>query len=192
MGKLEIHPAAHVFPLMDGEEFEHLKDSIAEHGQLVPIALLDGKILDGRNRARACEDLGLVPLTVNCEMEGKSTAADVAEALNLIRRHLDAKSRAALAVKLRAAGASVREIAEKLEVGVATAHRAIKGRVPNGTPVANATPAPRHPLPVCQKCGEGHEPARGCRKVTGRDGKSYPATKPKTPLPAAPEGRSTP
>ena len=44
------HAAAELFPLMEGAEYEALKQDIAERGQLVPIVLHEGRILDGRNR----------------------------------------------------------------------------------------------------------------------------------------------
>jgi hypothetical protein len=122
----EFHPASEPFPLLEGAEYQALLDSIAKHGQVVPIILLDGKILDGRNRYRVCMELGIEPVTVNFTLDG-STAADVAEALNLVRRHLDAKARATIAAKLREKGMSERAIAENLEVSKTTIHKALSG-----------------------------------------------------------------
>lgn len=57
----ENHPAANAFPMMDAQRFSEIKADIAEKGQLEPITLCEGKILDGRNRHKACLELGIEP-----------------------------------------------------------------------------------------------------------------------------------
>src|SRR5208337_2880762 len=51
---LPFHPLANLFPLLEGQDMRALKDDIARNGLQEPIALLNGKILDGRNRFLAC------------------------------------------------------------------------------------------------------------------------------------------
>ena len=51
----EVHPAANDWPLLQGDEFDSLVESIRERGLLEPVGLFDGQILDGRNRALACQ-----------------------------------------------------------------------------------------------------------------------------------------
>jgi hypothetical protein len=46
---------------MIGEEFRELCDSIDGLGQQEPITVLNGVLIDGRNRARACEALKITP-----------------------------------------------------------------------------------------------------------------------------------
>ena len=56
---LEFHEAAAFFPLMEGEEFEKLKADIQAHGLHEPIWTYQGKVIDGRNRFRACRATGV-------------------------------------------------------------------------------------------------------------------------------------
>lgn len=58
---MENHPAANEFPMMDDKRFKDLLDDIKANGLRVPITLHDGKVLDGRNRQKACDELGIQP-----------------------------------------------------------------------------------------------------------------------------------
>ena len=49
------------WPEISGEDFEYLKDSISTSGLRDSIVLLDGEILDGWNRYRACQATGMEP-----------------------------------------------------------------------------------------------------------------------------------
>ena len=50
---IEFHPLSHGFPMMAGPEFEEFCADIGRNGLRRKITLLDGKILDGRDRMRA-------------------------------------------------------------------------------------------------------------------------------------------
>ncbi len=96
--ELEHHPAAARFPLLpvDSPEFGELVADIGERGLLQPIVLHEGKILDGRNRYRACQHAGVEPRFE--EWSGESRTAYVLS-LNLHRRHLADGQRAMIAVE---------------------------------------------------------------------------------------------
>ncbi len=57
IGKYKVHPAASLFPLIEGEEFEELVYSIKTNGQQHPIIVDGDTLIDGRNRLRAIEVL---------------------------------------------------------------------------------------------------------------------------------------
>lgn len=61
---LEFHPVAAVFPMMDDERFAELVKDIRARGLLTPIQLYEEKILDGRNRYRACLEADVEPTFV--------------------------------------------------------------------------------------------------------------------------------
>lgn len=88
----EIHPAASVFPLMEGEQFDGLVHSIQQHGVQNPIVYSDGLILDGRNRLLAVMKLRAEGHHVDLPKRKWSadgmTATQWIEAQNLDRRHL--------------------------------------------------------------------------------------------------------
>lgn len=90
----EVHPACLLLPEMADDEFSGLKADIKKHGQRRPILVFEGKILDGRHRARACQELGIV-----ARFEPWSGSDPVAFVLseNLYRRHLSASQRAMIA-----------------------------------------------------------------------------------------------
>jgi hypothetical protein len=60
--------------------------------------MLDGLILDGRNRFRACQDVG-VPLRFE-EYDGNDPAADVVS-WNVHRRHMTKSQRSMVSAKLK-------------------------------------------------------------------------------------------
>lgn len=96
---IKPHQAAELFPLMRADEFDGLVADIREHGQREPIVLHDGLVLDGRNRLRACEVLGIAPRTVEWDLNGKPPEAFVIS-MNLHRRHLSESQRGVIAAKM--------------------------------------------------------------------------------------------
>lgn len=94
-----LHPAAELFPVMDEAAFAALVADIAAHGQREPILILDGQVIDGRHRLRACEQLGLDPLVREVSADDGDPFGLVVS-LNLHRRHLTESQRAMVANRL--------------------------------------------------------------------------------------------
>ncbi len=95
---MQAHAAANLFPMLPDAELAALAADIKLNGLVMPIVTIDGHgewlILDGRNRARACELAGVRPNTI--VWSGKDPVAFVVSA-NLHRRHLDSSQRAMIA-----------------------------------------------------------------------------------------------
>jgi polyhydroxyalkanoate synthesis regulator phasin len=94
----EIHPAANIFPMMTPEEYDGLKADILANGQREWAVLCDGKLLDGRNRMRACKELS-VELEC-CELEPGTDPISYVLSKNLHRRHLTQSQRAMCAAEV--------------------------------------------------------------------------------------------
>jgi N6-adenosine-specific RNA methylase IME4 len=94
---IPYHPLADIFPLMEGEAFDALVASIKANGLRESIVVFEDKILDGRNRDRACAAAGVDP--VYAPFRGDDPLAFVVDA-NLHRRHLSESQRAMVAAKL--------------------------------------------------------------------------------------------
>lgn len=107
----ECHEAANIFPL-DDENLDALAEDIKEHGQLCPIELMDGKILDGRRRYMACRMAGVEAESV--EVSPDDPVAYVIS-LNLHRRHLTPSQKSM--VVARARGIYDKAAAERMKAG---------------------------------------------------------------------------
>jgi hypothetical protein len=90
------HELASLFPLMEGSAFDELVADIREHGQRAPATLCDGKLLDGRNRVRACGIIGIEPKYRS--LNGEDPLAYVLS-VNFHRRHLNESQRALIAAE---------------------------------------------------------------------------------------------
>jgi len=134
---LKFHPLADLFPLMEGAEFDALVADIKKNGLHYPIVLYDGKILDGRNRYRACLAAGFEPATRNGDHHIGDPAAFVTSR-NIHRRHLTAEQKRALIARLLTAdpNKSDRQIAETVKadhrtVGAVRAKQEARGEIPH-------------------------------------------------------------
>lgn len=159
---MDFHPLADVFPLLQGREFDELVADIKASGLRIAIVLhTDGRILDGRNRYRACLAAGVEPRY--SQWDGVGLAADFVWSLNGPRRHLEggalqiaagkyaiareheARERQGARTDLTSSpvgdevefGRSVDKAAEKFGVGRGTVERAVKV-VKDGAPELTA------------------------------------------------------
>lgn len=97
-----FHELSSYLPLLEGEEFDDFVDDIRQHGQIEPATLIDGKILDGRNRYRACKILG-IELIVREWKPSKTTGTTPLQYViseNIMRRHLNEAQKAEIGMLL--------------------------------------------------------------------------------------------
>jgi hypothetical protein len=97
--RFEPHPFAALFPGLPPEELALLAKDIKERGQLEPIILYKGRILDGRNRYRACQIAGVEARWEEFdEKTNRRSPEEFILSRNLRRRHLSVGQKAAIAL----------------------------------------------------------------------------------------------
>jgi ParB-like chromosome segregation protein Spo0J len=104
IGEYRVHAVAAMFPLLEGEEYERLVQSIRATGQQEPIVVDGDLLIDGRNRLRACLDIGIAPRFINYQQavqpdhEGEfpDDPTHWILAQNVYRRHLSDDARAVI------------------------------------------------------------------------------------------------
>jgi hypothetical protein len=147
IGDFRVLPFADEFPLIEGQQFEDLVESIRVHGQDTPVELYNGLLAEGRNRVRAIEELkrrgyDIEVRAVEWQPRGDETIEQHVYLANVTRRHLTDDQRAILATKLlrgiRAANAR-RQAATRFG-GENSVNRQ------TNSPVADAEPASASPM----------------------------------------------
>lgn len=96
LASFRIHPFATFLPCCTDEEYRSIRDDIRENGLKVPLLLFNGKLLDGRTRAKACDELGIQPDVQHINGPAKEALRRV-QSLNVFRRHLTQSQKAAVA-----------------------------------------------------------------------------------------------
>ncbi len=171
METLEYHPIADIFPLLTGDAFTRLVESISTHGLEVPIILhADGRILDGRNRYRACLEAGVEPRLVTWNGDGSLVGRVCA--LNLERRHLTSDQRAccaSLALPLYKA-----EAAERLKAGQLSGGR---GNKKNSTEKVRESLQGEAVELAARDFGTNEKYVRETTKLLGEDTEAFEAVK---------------
>lgn len=195
------------FPPLAPDEHGALRTSIERFGVLYPIVVdHEGAVLDGHHRLAIATELGvtyrlavIVPIKGR-QRQSKSRAeiyrkamavtnlfelavkgevievaedadlAEVARTLNFDRRHLTTEQRLTLTAELRAKGTSIRGIAKATGVSKTQVGRDIEQVSPTGHVHPDSSPE----VPVLRNIDPPIT-------VTGTDGKTYRASKPKKP-----------
>ena len=85
---MEFHEISNIFPLMVGSDLDRLAEDIKNNGLLEPILIFEGKVLDGRNRFKACE-LALKTPHYKTFNGSKLEAVSLVWSKNRERRHLN-------------------------------------------------------------------------------------------------------
>jgi ParB-like nuclease domain len=102
IGDYKVHPAASLFPSIEGEDFEDLVFSIKTLGVLQPIIVSNGVLIDGRNRLRAVTRLRKEGCTITLPTkELAKTIESVSEFIfdcNVHRRNLTPDQTVAITV----------------------------------------------------------------------------------------------
>jgi hypothetical protein len=152
---LPFHPIANEFPLLEGKDFDDLVKDIDANGQRQgqDIDIWQDKIIDGRNRARACQKLGIKPRYRKCRFKDEAAARAYVLSQNIHRRHLTAEQKRDIIAKFADWSKSDRVIGKEFKVDHKTAGKARKA----------ATAGEASPV----------------QKRTGKDGKKRKAPTPK-------------
>jgi hypothetical protein len=104
MKTYQDHPYSQIFPMMESDDRQRLRDSLEVNGQLAPVVLYEGKILDGRNTSEVLiDELKIEPRYVQYEAlpkeERGNSPLEFVMARNHDRRHLSKSQLAAVAAE---------------------------------------------------------------------------------------------
>src|SRR6266567_5982900 len=97
--RMDFHDVANIFPMMGDEEFTALVADVKVNGLLTPVWTYQGKIIDGRNRYKACMQLGIEPQFREWKGDDAGLLSFILS-LNLQRRHLSSSQKAILAAEI--------------------------------------------------------------------------------------------
>ena len=76
INELTVHPEANVTPIMTQEQYDALKLDIEKNGQIDPIVLYRGKVIDGRHRLKIAKEIGKSQI-LSVSIANNSTIADI-------------------------------------------------------------------------------------------------------------------
>jgi ParB-like chromosome segregation protein Spo0J len=119
---LPFHPLADMFPLLEGEPFKQLVEDIRKNGLRQDIDVSDGKIIDGRNRYRACIEAGIEPRIHQLRVKDDAGLAAFIISANIHRRHLTVAERDRLLVELLKKNPTMSTLQAAKAVGVSHTH----------------------------------------------------------------------
>jgi ParB-like chromosome segregation protein Spo0J len=144
------HPAADLFPMMQGKQWEEFKEDIRQNGFQESVTLYKNQILDGRNRYKAAIELDMLDDLPISEIDDDHQFDPFQWVIsrNLHRRHLTESQRGMVAARLANIKhghvasqkhdgpiglSSIKQASEQLSVGERTTKRA-KTVLDHGSP----------------------------------------------------------
>lgn len=173
LGPYEVHPAADLYPLIDGEEFAKLVDSVRRNGLREPI-LLDHdrkRLIDGRNRYRACEAAGVKPVFETLGPDyTELMILDLIADLNEHRRHMNAGQKAFVALGFEPMIAAAVKAEEAARKSAAVGDQSARA----GNSPSNSTPAD---LPESSTSRRERESREQAAKKVGASGRAVQQAK---------------
>jgi DNA modification methylase len=143
MKAMEFHEVCNIFPPMGDDEFRALVADIRANGLREPVWTHDGKVIDGRNRIRACQEIGILPATQ--EWNGQGSLVAFVVSLNLHRRHLSSGQKAACGTEVeeRLAVEAKERQREAARRGGENSGRVRRGEIEPGLQRIPQAPVPR-------------------------------------------------
>jgi len=95
----QLREICKAFPPMRPKQFREFKEDLRVNGLRNPIVTYQGKILDGKERYRACLELGIKPRFVEFKGDGRA-ALDYAVSANMVRQTITNDQRVVIAAEL--------------------------------------------------------------------------------------------
>lgn len=96
-----VHPLADALPRLAESELEALAHSIKTNGQKVPVIIVGGVVVDGRNRIEACVKAGVSVRALVYDQLPYRQVCDIIASRNIDRRQLTPRQRARAAAAYR-------------------------------------------------------------------------------------------
>lgn len=161
-----VHPAAMVFPVLEGSALSELAADIAANGLREPVWLWSDPeqgpvLLDGRNRLRACDIAGVA---VQARTYAGSDPIGFSVSLNLRRRHLNPGQLAAVSANVEPLYA-----AEAAKAKAQAAVESNKRRARRTTdPVGAGLPQPGEPPVKSKRAPRARDKAANTTGASGR------------------------
>lgn len=173
------HPLAAIFPMMEAGPTAELAQDIKTNGLREKIVILNGQILDGRNRFAACEIAKVEPQWEFHDERRHGDPLAYVLSKNLKRRHLTQSQRAVIAAE------ALPLFEEQARLKQAAAGKGHAANLKHTTPAAAlaAAPAPKTPP---KKAGMKVEPITptAAGKIPGTSVSSFSSKPPGTLAPA--------
>ena len=130
---MKFHPIANLFPMLQEVDLKSLAADIKENGLRESVWLFEGKVLDGRNRSKACEMAGVKVRTREFKGTTRKQAIAFVWSENFHRRHLtSSQAGMALAERKKLDPDFMREVVEPLMEEAKKRQRLSQGRGTKG------------------------------------------------------------